>query len=71
LNRVGAYRDKAAFAALVRRHGPMVLRLGRRILHNEHHAEDIFQANFLLLARQALSIRWLAAVAGWGKENGS
>ena len=59
------HRDEAAFAALLRRHGPMVLRLCRRLLHDEHEAEDVFQATFLALARQAPSIRKPEAVAGW------
>jgi hypothetical protein len=44
LQRFVGQRDEAAFAAVVRRHGPMVLRVAWRTLQNEHDAEDVFQA---------------------------
>ena len=54
-----------AFAALVVRHGPMVLRVCRIILRDLHEAEDAFQATFLVLARRARSIRKRGSAASW------
>src|SRR6267378_2564950 len=58
-------RDEASFAELLERHGPMVLGVCRRVLHDEHLAEDAFQATFLILARKAGSIRKQTALASW------
>ncbi len=65
LERFTAQRDEAAFAALVRRHGPMVLNVCRSVLRHEQDAEDAFQATFLALSRQAASLRRPEAVAVW------
>src|SRR5437762_2365355 len=58
-------RDEAAFAALVRRHGPMVLAVCRRLLGHAQDAEDAFQATFLLLVRRAGAIRRRESVGSW------
>jgi RNA polymerase sigma factor (sigma-70 family) len=65
LQRFAGAREEGAFTALLRRHGPMVLGVSRRVLGNAQDAEDVYQAAFLLLARKAGSIRKREAVASW------
>jgi RNA polymerase sigma factor (sigma-70 family) len=65
LARFARHRDETAFAALLARHGSMVLNACRRALGDAHAAEDAFQATFLVLARRAGGLRHPAALAGW------
>src|SRR5437763_14992987 len=64
-------REEAAFGALVQRHGPLVERVCRRILRDEHDVEDVFQATFLVLARRADGIAWRGSASGWLSAVGS
>src|ERR1022692_2670265 len=68
VDRFVARRDAAgedAFAALVARHGPMVLGACRQLLVDRHHAEDAFRAVFLVLARRARSVRDPELLSNW------
>jgi RNA polymerase sigma factor (sigma-70 family) len=63
-----AARDAAAgpaFAALLDRHGPMVLRVCRSILKDEHDAQDAFQTTFLVLVRRADAVRRRESTGSW------
>src|SRR5262245_47027245 len=64
LRRYVTGRDEAAFAELVRRNGPLVLRVCRHVL-GEAGADDAFQATFLLLVRSARRLTQPGSLAGW------
>jgi RNA polymerase sigma factor (sigma-70 family) len=65
LTRYACTRDEAAFTELVRRLGPMVLGVCRRVTGDDHHADDAFQAAFVVLARRAGDVRPAESVRGW------
>ncbi len=65
LERFIHHRDPSAFEVLVLRHGPMVLRVCRNLLHDPNDAQDAFQATFLILVRRSGSIRRLDSVGSW------
>ncbi|OAI47268.1 hypothetical protein AYO44_09810 [Planctomycetaceae bacterium SCGC AG-212-F19] len=65
LARFAERRDQDAFTALVRRHGPMVLAVGRRLLGDGVDAEDVFQATFVVLARKAGAGGWEESIGSW------
>jgi RNA polymerase sigma factor (sigma-70 family) len=65
LARFHVSRDESAFTELVQRHGPMILGVCRRILHDHHDAEDAFQATFLALARKAGSLDGRCSLSCW------
>lgn len=65
LNRFISQGDECAFASLVERHGPLVMGVCGRMLHDVHDAEDVFQATFLVLVRKAGSIARPECLAPW------
>jgi RNA polymerase sigma factor (sigma-70 family) len=65
LERFVKQRDEPAFAALLVRHGPMVLGVCRQLVRDAQEAEDAFQATFLVLARKAAVIRRQPLLASW------
>jgi len=60
-----AEASEDAFRSLVCRHGPMVMGVCRHVLHQDHDAEDAFQATFLTLSRKAGTIRDRRVLAAW------
>jgi RNA polymerase sigma factor (sigma-70 family) len=65
LDRFAHRGDQQAFAALVRRHGPPVLGVCRRVLRDPHAAEDAFQSTFMVLACKAHAISRPEALGSW------
>jgi RNA polymerase sigma factor (sigma-70 family) len=65
LRRFIGQQDQAAFAEIVARHGPMVLRVCQRVLRHTQDAEDAFQATFVVLARKAELAAAKESVGGW------
>jgi RNA polymerase sigma-70 factor (ECF subfamily) len=65
LDRFVRRKDEAAFAALLERHGPMVLGVCRRLLPDSHAADDAFQATFLIFLQKARSLRDPASLGNW------
>ncbi len=65
IDRFVRHRDQDAFASVVRRHGPMVLGVCRRVLRNSADADDAFQAAFIVLARKASTLGTPDQLAPW------
>jgi RNA polymerase sigma factor (sigma-70 family) len=65
LERFARESDEAAFTSLMRRHGPLVWDVCRRVLAQEQAAEDAFQATFLVLVHKARSVSKRESVRSW------
>ena len=65
LERFFVLHDETAFESLLRRHGPMVLGVCRRVLPDTHAVEEAFQATFLVFLRKAHALRQRERLAAW------
>src|SRR4051812_6016154 len=65
LGRFQTSRDPAAFEAIVRRHGPLVLTACRQVLADDADVDDAFQATFLVLLHDAGKVRRAEAIGSW------
>src|SRR5207302_9403071 len=65
LERFRQTRCPVAFEAIIRRHGPLVLGVCRRILSDANAADDAFQATFLLFVRKVDALHCDHSLANW------
>src|SRR5262249_598098 len=65
LERFARRHEEAAFASLLKRYGPLVLGVCRRVLGDAHDAEDAFQATFLVLVRKAAALGGCESLGYW------
>src|SRR5262249_10887186 len=65
LLRFAVQHDATAFEQLMRRHGPMVMRVCQRVLHKDQEAEDAFQATFIVLMKKGGAIARPELLGGW------
>ncbi len=65
LDRLHPVWDAAAFEVLVRRHSRTVLAAGRSVLRDDADVHDAFQATFLVLLRNAKTVRRGLSLSRW------
>lgn len=65
LQRFTSAKDETAFSSLMDRYGPLVMGVAHRVLHDDHDAEDVFQATFIMLVRKAASLDGRSPLATW------
>ena len=65
LDRFLSNGDEAAFEAILRRHGPMVLGVCRRRLSDPRDVDDAFQATFLILVERGRTLRDRDILGSW------